>query len=267
MSNYYLTILELETGATKNDIKKAYRRLSKKYHPDLNKSPEAHQKFIELTEAYTFLNQIGPRPHHEPVAYDYNPEVDEYELWREKAKAKARYKAKEEAKMQRELIKRIFNLFRKYAIGLIVFNLLLIVDISMPYHDSDQTVTYKSPTFDVKTGKVRRASPTYDIIGFDDYMLTVDKGKSENIRIGQKAKVRSTFMFDKPLKAGFVVNGRHYQVKQVYNVYIVFWILIPLTFLILFLFQYRFKTLDTKLTLVIFMGFISCYQLYLFFYV
>lgn len=267
MSNYYLTILELEPGATKNDIKKAYRRLSKIYHPDLNKSPEAHQKFIELTEAYTFLSQVGPRPHQETVAYDYNPEVSEYELWREKAKARARYKAKEEAKLQRELIKKIFGLFRKCALGLIAFNLLLVLDFSLPHQKTTREVIYKAPMLNLKTGKLQRSSNSYDIIGFEDYELTVEKGKSENVYIGQKANIESTTMFDKPLTAKFNINGRAVQIGQVYNVYVVFWVLIPLTFLLLFLFQYRFKTLDTKLTLIIFMCFISGFQIYLFLYV
>lgn len=265
MSNYYLTILELEPGATKSDIKKAYRRLSKVYHPDLNKSPEAHQKFIELTEAYTFLTQVGPRPHQEPIAYDYNPEVVEYELWRERAKAKARQKAKEEAKLQRELIKKIFWIFRKGAIGLIVFNILLVIDLTLPRKISDQKVIYKAPVIDVSNGNVhKKSSYNYDVIGFEDYELTIEKGKSEKVKIGQYAEITSTLMFDKPMNAQLRIDGRVVHVRQVYNVYIVFWVLIPMTFLILYLFQYQFKTLDTKLTLVIFMCFISLYQFYLF---
>ena len=267
MSNYYLTVLELEPGATKNDIKRAHRRLSKVYHPDLNKSPEAHQKFIELTEAYTFLSQVGPRPHQETITYDYDPQVSEYELWREKAKAKARQKAREEAKLQRELIKKILNLFRVCAVGLIAFNLLLIIDISLPYKKSTQEVLYKVPMLNLKTGKLQRSSHSYDIIGFEAYELTVGKGKSENIYIGQKGNIESTAMFDKPLNAKFNINGRAVQIGQVYNVYVGFWVLIPITFLILYLFQYYFKTLDTKLTLMIFMCFISGFQFYLFLYV
>ncbi len=45
-------ILNISTNATKLEIKKAYRKLAKKYHPDVNKSPQAQQKFIEVTKAY-----------------------------------------------------------------------------------------------------------------------------------------------------------------------------------------------------------------------
>ena len=54
MKDYY-KILELEFGADILTVKKAYRRLALKYHPDKNKEPNAAQKFIEITEAYEVL--------------------------------------------------------------------------------------------------------------------------------------------------------------------------------------------------------------------
>lgn len=52
--NHYKT-LEIEPTATKEEIKKAYRRLALKFHPDKNKSPDAHEKFIAINEAYLIL--------------------------------------------------------------------------------------------------------------------------------------------------------------------------------------------------------------------
>lgn len=54
MLDYY-SILGLRTGASKDEIKKAYRRLAMQYHPDKNPSPDARQKFIRITEAYDGL--------------------------------------------------------------------------------------------------------------------------------------------------------------------------------------------------------------------
>ena len=55
VKNYYKT-LGLSTSATKAEIKVAYRKLAKKYHPDKNKSKQASQLFIEVNEAYAYLS-------------------------------------------------------------------------------------------------------------------------------------------------------------------------------------------------------------------
>ena len=52
----YYEVLELSKGASDEDIKKAYRKLAKKYHPDLNKAPDAADKFKEVQEAYEVLS-------------------------------------------------------------------------------------------------------------------------------------------------------------------------------------------------------------------
>lgn len=54
LKNYY-KILEIEFNADNLSIKKAYRKLALRYHPDKNKENGAAQKFIEITEAYEVL--------------------------------------------------------------------------------------------------------------------------------------------------------------------------------------------------------------------
>ena len=56
MVNYY-KILEIPDFSDQKAIKKAYRDLSKKYHPDVNKSEQAHQYFIVIKEAYEYLSE------------------------------------------------------------------------------------------------------------------------------------------------------------------------------------------------------------------
>ena len=52
----YYEVLGIEKSADQDTIKKAYRTLAKKYHPDINKSPDAVDKFKEVQEAYEILS-------------------------------------------------------------------------------------------------------------------------------------------------------------------------------------------------------------------
>jgi curved DNA-binding protein CbpA len=53
-------ILGLSVGASGEEVKKAYIRLVKQWHPDINKSPEANKKMREINRAYEILTTRSP---------------------------------------------------------------------------------------------------------------------------------------------------------------------------------------------------------------
>lgn len=53
--NSYYEILGIQSNASIDDIKKAYRKKARLYHPDINPDPDAKDHFISITEAYEFL--------------------------------------------------------------------------------------------------------------------------------------------------------------------------------------------------------------------
>lgn len=61
MKKDYYKILGVNENSTKEEIKKAYRRLALKYHPDKSKDPKAEEKFKEITEAYAVLSDDKKR--------------------------------------------------------------------------------------------------------------------------------------------------------------------------------------------------------------
>jgi molecular chaperone DnaJ len=57
----YYEVLGVQKNASKEEIKKTYRKLAMQYHPDRNKSPEAEGKFKEISEAYAVLSDDEKR--------------------------------------------------------------------------------------------------------------------------------------------------------------------------------------------------------------
>ena len=54
----YYKILGVDKSASQDDVKKAYKKLARKYHPDLNPNdPDAHRKFQEINEANEVLSE------------------------------------------------------------------------------------------------------------------------------------------------------------------------------------------------------------------
>ena len=61
MGKDYYKILGISKSATEDEIKKAYRKLALKFHPDKNKAPGAEDKFKEVAEAYEVLSDKKKR--------------------------------------------------------------------------------------------------------------------------------------------------------------------------------------------------------------
>jgi molecular chaperone DnaJ len=61
----YYEVLGVERNASNDDLKAAFRRLARQYHPDVNKAPDAEERFKEINEAYAVLSDADRR-----AAYD-----------------------------------------------------------------------------------------------------------------------------------------------------------------------------------------------------
>ena len=61
MGKNYYDILCVDRIASEQDIKKAYKKMALKFHPDKNKDPGAEEKFKEIAEAYDVLADTDKR--------------------------------------------------------------------------------------------------------------------------------------------------------------------------------------------------------------
>ena len=72
----YYAILGVPKDATADDIKKAFRKLARKYHPDVSKEPDAEARMNEINEAYTVLSDPEKRAAYDQLGKSYRPGQD-----------------------------------------------------------------------------------------------------------------------------------------------------------------------------------------------
>jgi len=65
----YYEILGVEKKASADEVKSAYRKLAMQFHPDKNKSPDAEEKFKEISEAYAVLSDQGKRQQYDQFGH------------------------------------------------------------------------------------------------------------------------------------------------------------------------------------------------------
>lgn len=78
MDKDYYKIMGVNQDASEKDIKMAYRKLARKYHPDISKEPDAEERFKEMAEAYEVLKDPKKRSEYDQyLKYkEFNPQSD-----------------------------------------------------------------------------------------------------------------------------------------------------------------------------------------------
>src|SRR6266516_866125 len=79
----FYDVLGVPRTATQDEIQRAYRKLARTYHPDMNKDPGAEERFKEISEAYDALSDPEKRRRYDAFGPDFRqvpPDVDP-EAW------------------------------------------------------------------------------------------------------------------------------------------------------------------------------------------
>lgn len=141
MNKNYYHILNLTPSASEEDIKQAYRSLAKQYHPDVNSSSDAHEKFLEISEAYECL--IEQAAQGRSGISDYDPEDPLTKQYIEELRRKAKERAHENARRKSEKKKKAQEEYQESGLydvvlvlsylGRILLFVLCIVLITIPF--------------------------------------------------------------------------------------------------------------------------------------
>lgn len=134
----------LSPSASQQEVRKKYRQLVMKYHPDRNSSPQAEEIFIELTEAYDVL--IDKKPPSKKIAITKTPD----EEYRERVKvARERYNGQilkerqENEAYYRELTGGIkWKIIRLSAALGVLLAAILLLDLFLPHHFENDELTH-----------------------------------------------------------------------------------------------------------------------------
>ena len=211
--NHYET-LEVMQSASQADIKKAYRRLVKKYHPDINPNQDAVEKMVKINEAYELLSNAATKN-----LYDlYLQGVPVKTVLREQS-SEDRYRSaykmnrarKQRAAVAEQIIytQKFYRGLRKVCIASLVFSIILALD----YNTNTTYGFYMAEKVSLKDNE------TIVVLG-QDFVLKADENlytsyvSSESKRF----KVRWSSILKIPINVGMSDEQKTYHIKR--SVYI-----------------------------------------------
>ena len=131
----YNQVFGLTESASKAEVKRAYRKLAMKYHPDRNDDPKAHKLFLDLTEAYQIIIDDKPRPSEtivSPKRTDKTNEERIKEAQERLRKQTERNKINQEIFIQKLTSGLKFKVFKILAIVSTFLAVILIVEKILP---------------------------------------------------------------------------------------------------------------------------------------
>lgn len=199
----YYEVFGLTENASKADVKRQYRKLAMKFHPDRNPDPKAHKLFLDLTEAYQILMDDGAgrptRTIREKTSTKTAAEQRE-ERYRQGRARHQQYlrnkKLASERAFQRFTSGKRWKIFKISSTISFVVGILLLADFVLPTRTENHFIVSSSlSTYNgFQYGQIREVTTDKEIT-----MYLADYFPSEEIRIWPVVKVERSYIFRNPV--------------------------------------------------------------------
>lgn len=161
----YYQLLGVARDASEDDIKKAYRRLARKYHPDVSSEPDAENRFKEVAEAYEVLHDAEKREAYDRLGANWRAgeEFRPPPNWDSRQQASSREFTAEEAAQFSEFFDSLFGGARGYAGQRQSArgpgadqHARIVIDLEDAFHGATRELSLREPLFDAKGGVTMR---------------------------------------------------------------------------------------------------------------
>ena len=228
MKNYY-KILEISERATEVQIKKAYRSLAKKYHPDKSNAVHAAQLFTEINEAYEVLSDTSQK-----LQYDQQRTRRYSQYEPERNHRQPRYRSTYHSRTNSKVdLEPYMTYFKSISITGLLLSLLLSVDFLIPRQViSDRIIDVENVIATNGSGRrflVAKKIVTEDLIFEINQDLTVQLYKNQPLKIRKTSVLRITTSVD------FVSDSsteKYFLVASIYRNFSFAWIILLITSII-----------------------------------
>lgn len=141
----YFQILGLPETASQDEIKRQYRKLAMRIHPDRNPSPKAKEEFLQLTDAYEILIGKKPAPR---ASRSISKSADKSSTDRVKEARQRIFEQQEKERLENEIYfqglfkGRKWKLIKLSAVIGCILSVLIICDYFLPYHVESTEITH-----------------------------------------------------------------------------------------------------------------------------
>ena len=198
MKDYY-KVLGVRSTAHEADIKRAFRQLAIRYHPDKNPAPSAELLFKEINEAYSILNDPQKRAGYDwrrqmPLSDSVNePNQPQH---RDPAYRKPRPKGpprKSERQRMFEMMRRYQPTINRITIICFLISMIMVIDYLLPNRLSEEKIT-KTYSHTTKAG--RYSTTWHDVVTSKGNQIELSFKFSDYFKQEDSIIVTSSFVFD-----------------------------------------------------------------------